>query len=164
MAKIKKIYKYTLLLFIIFVLVPLIAFFTLKIPSIQSYLGTKFIENVSEKIAGTIEFEQIHFTYFNNVKINDLLIRDFSDDTLIYSPRVEVGIKSIKRKERLLKLGRINVEDPIIKFKPDTSGNLNILYYIDFIIPEDTAQRVKELSISQIKVSNGSLSYNSGLS
>lgn len=164
MAKIKKIYKYTLLLFIILVIVPLIAFFTLKIPSVQSYLGKKFTENISSKIEGTIEFEHIHFTYFNNVKINNLLIRDFSEDTLIYSPSVEIGIKKFKKSERLLKLGKINIEEPIIKLKPDTTGNLNLLYYIDFIIPEDTAQRVKELSITQLKVTDGILSYNSGKS
>ncbi len=162
MAKIKKIYKYTFILFFLFVFLPSIAFFMLKIPSVQTYLGGKFMSRISEKIKGEIEFSYIHFSYFNRINVSDLLIRDFSSDTLIYSPRVNAGIRRIKKKERLLRLGRINVEDPVIKIKPDSAGDLNILYYIDFIIPEDTAKRNKELSINQIKISNGTLSYTDG--
>ena len=162
MAKIKKIYKYTFILLFLIIVLPSIAFFTLKIPSVQTYLGGKFMSRISEKIKGEIEFSHIHFYYFNRVSVRDLLIRDFSSDTLIYSPRVNAGIRRIKKKERLLRLGRINVEEPVIKLKPDSAGELNILYYLDFIIPEDTAKRNRELSISQIRISDGTFSYTDG--
>ena len=162
MGKIKKIYKYTFIIFFLFIVLPSIAFFMLKMPSVQTYLGGRFMNNISEKIKGEIEFSHIHFSFFNRIRVNDLLIRDFSSDTLIYSPFVDAGIRKIKKKERLLRLGRIYVEEPIIKIKPDSAGDLNILYYIDFIIPEDTAKRNRELSISQIRVSNGTLSYTNG--
>lgn len=164
MGKIKKIYKYTFILLFLFVVLPLIAFFTLKVPSVQTYLGGRLMANVSEKIRGEIEFSHIHFSYFNRVSVNDLLIRDFSSDTLIYSPKVDAGIRKIKKKERLLHLGRINVEDAVIKIKPDSAGDLNILYYIDFIIPDDTAKRNRELSINQIRIHNGRLNYSDGKS
>ncbi len=162
MGKIKKIYKYTFIILFLFVVLPSIAFFMLKIPSVQTYLGGKLMDRVSERIKGEIEFSHIHFSYFKRIRVNDLLIRDFSSDTLIYSPFVSAGIRKIKKKDRLLRLGRINVEEPIIKIKPDSSGDLNILYYLDFIVPDDTAKRNRELSISQIRVSKGTLSYTNG--
>lgn len=162
MGKIKKIYKYTFILLFLFVVLPSIAFFMLRMPSVQTYLGGKFMSRISERIMGEIEFSHIHFSYFNRISVSDLLIRDFSSDTLIYSPRVNAGIRKIKKKERLLHLGRINVEAPVIKIKPDSAGDLNILYYLDFIIPEDTAKRNRELSISQIRISDGTVSYTDG--
>ena len=162
MGKIKKIYKYTFIILFLFVVLPSIAFFMLKIPSVQTYLGGKLMDKISDRIEGEIEFSHIHFSYFKRIRVNDLLIRDFSSDTLIYSPSVSAGIRKIKKKDRLLRLGRINVEEPIIKIKPDTSGDLNILYYLDFIIPDDTAKRNRELSINQIRVSKGTLSYTNG--
>lgn len=162
MGKIKKIYKYTFIILFLFIVLPSIAFFLLKVPSVQTYLGGKFMNRISERIQGDIEFSHLHYSYFNRVTVSDLLIRDFSYDTLIYSPRVQAGIRKIKKKERLLRLGRIKVEAPIIKIKPDSAGDLNILYYLDFIIPEDTAKRNRELSINQIRINNGALSYTNG--
>lgn len=162
MGKIKKIYKYTLVLFILFAVLPATAFFMLRIPSVQTYLGNKFMDRLSDRIAGSIEFSKIQFSFFNHIKANDLLIRDFSGDTLIYSPVVNAGLRSIKRKERSLKLGRISVEEPIIKLQHDTTGILNLQYFINLIIPADTAKRNRELSINRIRINDGKLSYKSG--
>ena len=127
MGKNKKIYRYLFIIAALFVVLPVTGYFTLRLPSVQTWLTTKFINRVSSRIDGEIEFSRIHFTYFNRVRVNDLLIKDFSADTMIYAPRFEAGIRRIKKSERLLRLGRIRIEEPVFKFRPDTTGQLNLL-------------------------------------
>ena len=162
MGKIKKLYKYSLVLLVLIVLLPGTAYLALKIPSVQTYLAARLMKRVSSKIQGNIEFTHIHFSYFNNIKVTDLLIKDYKGDTLLYSPFVDAGIRKIKKSERLLRLGRISIEKPLINLEPDSTGRLNLLYYTDLIVPEDTASRIKDLSISRISISDGTLRYSDG--
>ncbi|MEZ5012568.1 MAG: hypothetical protein R2744_13750, partial [Bacteroidales bacterium] len=122
MGKIKKIYKYPLLLLATLFLLTGIAFIALKSPKVQTRLASYLLNRVSENIRGNISFSDLRFTFFNRVSINNILILDETADTLIYSDLLNIGLRKIDRKSRALRIGRIYAENPVIGIRSDSSG------------------------------------------
>lgn len=162
MGKIKKIYKIPLFSLLGLMTLFLIFFFALRTSKTQTWLFERFASGFSEKNNIELSAEKIRFTLFNKIEITNLLIRDNTGDTLLYSSMVRAGIKKIKRKERYIGLGRVDLDRPVIKLRPDTSDILNLQNFAMLLINPDTAKRNKDLRIRQLNINNGRLSYNSG--
>lgn len=157
MGKFKKLYKYSLIVLSTLILLLVAAFFALKNPAVQTKIGSLVMNRISEKIKAEISFDHMKFTFFNKVSFENILILDDTRDTLIFSEFLNLGIRKIDRKNRTTHLGRIYAENPVIGIRPDSSGEMNILYLLDLITPEDTAKRNKDLAINQIRIVNGRL-------
>ncbi len=162
MTKIKKIYKTIFIILFTVILLPAIGYFTLKLPSVQTWLGQKLIAKISKNIPGEVEFANMHFIFFNAIQIDDLIIRDSDNDTLLYTPAVNVGIRKTSKKERLVRLGRIDISQPVINIKPDSTGDLNLITFVNLLIREDTAKRNREMTIRRIRITDGKINYYSG--
>jgi hypothetical protein len=160
MAKIKKLYRYLIFLTLLLIILSGSSFLLLRNQSVQTYLGHKIFDRISDNIRGAIVFKTMKFTLFNRVTFEDILILDETKDTLIYSPVLNLGIRKLDRKNRSLRLGRIYAENPVIGIRPDSTGRLNILYFVDLITPEDTAKRNRDLSINQIRIVDGRATVN----
>ncbi len=162
MGKNKKIYRILIIIFLTLLVLVTAVYFTLKSPSTQTWLFHRF----ATKFSGNNEVEllanNIKFTFFNKIEVSNLLIKDNTEDTLIYAPKLTAGIRKIKRKERFIGLGQVNMENPVIKFRPDTNNILNISYFAQFLVNKDTAKRNKDLIIRQINIENGTFEYHSG--
>ena len=164
MGKIKKIYKIPFLILIVILVVAAAGFFALRSPAVQTWLFDKLSAGISKNNEIEISAGDVKFTFFNRIEVHDLLINDNTADTMLYSKMVKAGIRKIKRKDRFLSLGRIDIESPVIKIHPDTSGILNLGHLARLLVQEDTAKRNKDLLIRQINIYNGELAYNSGKS
>jgi len=160
MTKIKKIYKYTLILLVALILLLALSFPVLRTPAVQTFLAKRLMRNISGNIRGEVEFSSLDFTFFNRVAVSDLLVKDETGDTLLYSPYVRAGIKRIDRPRRLTRLGRISIEAPLLNLSPDSTGRLNLLYFTELLVNRDTARRNREMSIDQIRIFNGEIRYN----
>ena len=85
MAKnIKKYVKYLaytagILITLLIILVSLI-----NVPAIQTMIVNKFAQHLSEEFKTSISVGRVEFRIFNKVKIEDLLIKDMNNDTLIH--------------------------------------------------------------------------------
>jgi len=162
MGKIKKIYKiplFTLLLLIIFIA---IGFISLPSPSVQTWLFEKFSSRFSKHNEIELSAGRIRFTFFNKIEVSDLLLKDNTADTMLYAPKVKAGIRKIKPKQRLISLGKIEMDHPVIKLQPDTNNVLNLAYLMQLLAKKDTTKRDNNLLISQVNINNGKLSYRSG--
>ena len=160
MVKIKKIYKYTLIPLVTLFLILALSVPVLRTPDVQTYLGKRLMHKISASIRGEVEFGTLNFTFFNRIAVSDLLVRDETGDTLLYSPYVRAGIKRIDRNRRLTRLGRISIETPLLNLRPDSTGRLNLLYFAELLVNKDTARRNREISIDQIRIFNGEIRYN----
>ncbi len=163
MSKIKKIYKIPILVLLVILILTAICFVTLKSPSVQTWLFDRLTARISKNNDIEISAGDIRFTFFNHIEVNNLLLKDNTADTMLYSPMVKAGIRRIKRKERLISLGRVDIDSPVIKLRPDTNNVLNLASLAQLLVNEDTAKRNKDLLIRQIVIDNGELSYRSGI-
>ncbi|MDZ7738962.1 MAG: translocation/assembly module TamB domain-containing protein [Bacteroidales bacterium] len=162
MGKNKKIYKIPLFTLLGLIALVLILFFTLRSSTVQTWLFEKFASGFSEKNNIELKAENIKFSFFNKIEVTNLLIKDNTSDTLLYSPFVKAGIRRISPKYRYIALGRLDIDNPVIKLRPDTSDILNLQSFAMLLVNQDTAKRNKDLRIRQLNINNGRLSYRSG--
>ncbi|MFN8241587.1 MAG: translocation/assembly module TamB domain-containing protein [Bacteroidales bacterium] len=129
----------------------------LSIPAVQTYLAKGVSKYISKEIQSTISVSRVEFTFFNRVVVKDILIKDRNNDTLLYSPRVSVVLRNINRKAGKLNLGRITVEKPVLALITDTTGLMNLTWYLDLLKSKnDTATKRKtEVGIARVDVNNG---------
>jgi len=162
MGKIKKIYKIPLLSILTLIILAAICMISLRSPSVQTWLFEKFSSRFSKNNELELSAGQIRFTFFNHIEVSDLLLKDNISDTLFFSPKVRAGIRKIKPGERIIRLGRIGIEKPVIKLQPDTNDVLNLSYFIQLLASEDTSKRIRDLSITRLQIEDGRMSHRSG--
>lgn len=162
MGKNKKIYKIPLFIILGLMAFILILFFTIRSTTVQTWLFEKFASRFSKTNNIELSADNVRFSLFNKIEVTNLLIKDNTADTLLFSPLVKAGIRRINRKERYIGLGRLDIDRPVIKLRPDTSGILNLQSFAMLLVNPDTARRNKDLQIRQLNINNGRLSYHSG--
>ena len=157
LKSIKKSFKYLMILVGIILLVPTFGSFIIRIPEVQTFMLKRIMSHFSENIHSTMTLGRIEYTFFNKISINDLLIKDQNNDTLIYSQKITAGINRIDFSGKIVKLGHIELVEPLIALITDTSGMMNLKWYLDLLgSSEDTIRKSdNKFSVNQITIQNG---------
>ena len=157
---IKKSYKYLLVIAGIIIVLPTIFFSIMRFPSVQTFMIQRITSHLSEKISSTVSVGKMEYYFFNRLQLNEVLIKDRHDDTLIYAPKITIGIRSLNLRSRSMTFGKIIVTYPVVAFITDTTGEMNLSWYLDNLRNrEDTVKNVKStIKISQIGIIDGRFS------
>ena len=76
------------LLFVILVIV-------FSIPGVQTFIASKVTNSINEKNKVDISIGRIGFSYNGRINVDDILIRDHHNDTLIYAQEVQTSVLSL---------------------------------------------------------------------
>jgi hypothetical protein len=157
---IKKSFKYFMIFIGIIIAFPMLISIAVRIPKIQTLIVRRMTSHFSEKLNSTISVGTFEYRFFNKLIMNDVLIKDLNNDTLIYSQNISAGIKNINLKDKSITLGKISIINPVVKLITDSSGTMNLMWYIDFLkTPDDTtAKRKSSVRINEIDISNARFS------
>ena len=159
MAKnIKKYVKYLantagILITLLIILVSLI-----NIPAIQTMIVNKFAQHLSEEFKTSISVGRVEFRIFNKVKIEDLLIKDMNNDTLMFVGTTSVNIRKIEQEKGVFSFGKISLSDPYVAILTDSTGTTNLNWYLDLLKEKKDTTKVKKqsyISINQVGINNG---------
>ncbi len=123
-------------------------------------LVKRITDHISEEIKSSITIGKVEFQFFNRLYMNDILIKDQNNDTLIYSQKISAGIRRIDFKKKAFKLRRVIIDSPVVAFTADSAGTLNIMRYIDKLrTRKDTLKKEKAaIAINQIDINNARFS------
>jgi hypothetical protein len=157
---IKKTYKIFIGTIAVLSLLILLLFFSIRIPSVQTFLVKKVTGYISFNIRAQVSVGKVNFTFLNKIELKEVLIKDEHNDTLIYVPAITAGIRQISLKTNTFKLGKVVVLNPVVCFITDSTGLMNINWYLNLIQkPRDTASvRYSYFHINQIDISDGRFS------
>jgi len=157
---IKKSVKYILIFLGIIITLPTIFYFILRVPVVQTMLVRRITDHISEETRSSIMIGKVEFHFFNRLYMNDILIKDQNNDTLIYSQKISAGIRKIDFRKKAFRLGRVVIDSPVVSFAADSAGTLNIMWYIDKLrAPNDTLKKGKNtIDINQIDINNARFS------
>ena len=146
---------------------PTTLYLLLKNSEVQTFLVNRITRHISNEIKSTITVGKIEFKFFNRLVINDILIKDRNNDTLLFSPKITSGIKRIDMKNRSFRLGRVILLKPTVAFVTDSAGSMNLKWYLDMLrnTSDSTKKNKIKFSIDQIDISDArfSLVNHSGL-
>lgn len=157
LKSIKKSFKYLMILVGIILLVPTFGSLILRIPEVQTFMVKRVLSHFSEKLQSTMTLGRIEFSFFNKLLINDLLIKDQNNDTLIYSQKILANIKVLNLRGNILKFGHIELVEPSIALITDSSGTMNLKWYLELLgsSEDTTARSAKKFSANQITINDG---------
>ncbi|WP_271766832.1 translocation/assembly module TamB domain-containing protein [Aquimarina algiphila] len=114
------------------VLLSLFAFLVVlfSIPAVQTFVGKKVTNNLNEKYGVDIVINRIGLTYAGAVNLQEILIKDHHQDTLLYANSIKTSILNIGEITKgKPKLGKVEIEDLIFNmkiYKGESSDNLMI--------------------------------------
>jgi len=151
---IKRSLKYLIIFFGVIILLPTVLYLLLQTSEVQTFLVKRITGHFSDQIKSTITIGSIEFKFFNKLSINDVLIKDQNNDTLIYSKVVTVGIKKLDLQNKSIRLGKVSLINPVISLITDSSGLMNLNWYLNLIkAPEDTIKQAPaRFAIDQIDI------------
>lgn len=135
----------------------------IRIPDVQTFIVNRITSSLLTDIESTISVGRVEFSFFNRLKITDLLIKDHYNDTLIYAGNTVAGIRRIDFRDNIIKLGKAEVTRPVVALITDSSGLLNLNWYLDLLkasgpSPGQDKNTRLNLTINQILITNGRFS------
>jgi hypothetical protein len=88
--------------------------------------------------------------------LSNILIKDKNNDTLLFSEKIVAGIRKINLKKKDIGLGRIDIKDPKVRFITDTTGLMNLTWFLDKLKnPSDTVKKGSiKITIDQVNLNN----------
>ena len=124
---------------------------------VQTYIIHKIAARISKNITASISIGKVKYSIPNKLTLNDLLILDQNNDTLVYSPLVSIGLRKLDLKNSNFGLGKVEINEPVIKFITDTTGVMNVNYYLSMFSKtnDSTTATARHFSISQFEITNG---------
>ncbi len=99
-----------------------------SIPAVQTFVGEKATNYLNKTYGVDININRIGITYAGNVNLDEVLIKDHHQDTLIYTGTIKtslLGINEIINGQP--SLGKVSIEDLVFKmkiYKEENSDNL----------------------------------------
>ncbi len=161
LKSIKKSFKYLAIFAGIVLLVPAFIFSVMRLPDVQTFLVRRITSHLSDEIKSTIKVGRIEYSFFNRLTINDLVIKDKYNDTLIYLPKISSGVRKLDFRNKAIRLGRVEITEPVVAFITDSSGIMNLRWYLDMLKkpPETKPSKAGSLfSANSVAVTDGRFS------
>ena len=158
---IKKIFKYLIILAGIIFMIPTLLYLLLQIPDLQTFLLSRVSAYISKETNSTLTVGRVEYKFFNRLSVDDLLLKDQNNDTLIYSEKLVAGIRQFDIKNKSVTLGRIILIKPFVGLITDSTGSTNLTYFLNLLKKSaDTTAKVKSsFFIDQIDIRDARFSF-----
>ena len=152
---IKKLIKILIIILLGFFAIPATAFILLQNRKIQTYLANEIAQQVSESLNAEFSIESVDMIFFNRIILNNVLLRDQANDTLLYADQITATTKKFSLPAKRLHLSKIKLDHSIIRIAIDTGRVANIRYLIDGISEQpDTSRSKWDFTVSNIEISD----------
>ena len=161
MAKIiKKILTGLLIVAALLIFVPAFTALLMRTPKFQTFVVHRFTDHFSKKLGTHISVDHVSYTFFNKLLLYNVLIKDQNSDTLISAREISLRIKDFKPSEQLYRFGKIEVYEPDFRIITDTSGVMNLNWYIEKLKGDNEPDTTKKINLDfpEILVIDGACS------
>ncbi len=160
LGKIKKSLKYLSILIGIILILPTVLYLLLQTAEVQTFLVKRITRHFSSELKSTISVGSIEYRLFNKLSIKKLLIKDRNNDTLLYAKELNAGIWSLNFSKKSYKLGKVSIIKPVIALITDSTGLMNLAWYLDMLKnPTDTMKKGGvSFTVAQIDISDAKFS------
>ncbi len=160
LKSIKRSFKYFLIFIGILIMIPMILYPLLRQPEIQTLIIRRITRYFSQELKSTISVGKTELIFFNKLSLEDVLIKDKNHDTLVYTKKLTATIRKINAENREFTLGRVSLLNPVFSLITDSTGLLNLNWYLDLLRQQEkgsTPTPVK-IQINHTDIRNASFS------
>lgn len=142
----------------VLILLPAISYFSLKNHAVQTWVLEKVASKAAKNLDTEFSIGSVAFIFFNQLTLEEVLIKDQQLDTLFYFPRISAKLNKLSTKERVLDLQHIRLHDPRVRFVADSSGKLNLDFIARQLARKDTTKKRMKIRIRNIRMKGADFS------
>jgi hypothetical protein len=133
MAKILKITLKALGSFIEWTLILVILFaFLIRTSTFQTFLASKATDYLSKELNTEVKIDEVAITFFDEVALDGLLIKDLDKDTLISAKTLFVNVSLLDIQKKHFKLTSAVADEAYVHIKRDKNGFVNTQFLKDY--------------------------------
>ncbi|HQH25311.1 MAG TPA: translocation/assembly module TamB domain-containing protein [Bacteroidales bacterium] len=142
------------------IMIPALLYPVLRHPEIQTLIIKRITRHFSQELKSTISVGKTEFIFFNRLSMDDVLIKDKNDDTLLYAKKLSVTIRRINTERNEYTLGSVVIMNPVFSLITDTAGVQNLQWYLALLKRGSgkPAGQPVALKINHADIRNGSFS------
>lgn len=140
MTKLKKIWKICWKLGVALLLLSLVLYLAIQLPSVQNFLKGRLVTYLENKLDTEVQIESIRLRLPESIVLSNLYLEDQQTDTLLYLKELAINFKLNKLLQKRIQFDQLILEDAYLKLNGDSTGNTNY----DFIIKAFSSQEVTE--------------------
>ncbi len=137
---------------------PIVVYFTFLIPGVQNSISKLITSQLSEDFGVEVTIKGAHFSPIKKLTINDLLIKDQKNDTLIFVNQLDATIDSLIFTKRQIYFGKITASNASSKILKE-NNNYNFKFIIDSLKNKSPDKSGWYYHTKEIKLKNCNLNY-----
>jgi hypothetical protein len=145
---IKKIIRYLIVLVAVVITVPSVGILMMRTPKFQTFVVHRFTSFISKKLGTNISVGNVSYTYFNKLVVYDVVIEDQNHDTLVAAQQIAIKIKDFNPAKNIYKFGKVDIYQPDFRMITDTSGIMNLRWYLDILSGDKTKDSTNNVLVS----------------
>ena len=136
---------------------------TISIPKVQSYIAYVLTEDINNKYDTNIDVERVSISFFGNVKLKDVLIKDHHKDTLIYFEELKTGVQNISKiNQNKFDISGVEFEQLVFNLKRyRDEDDLNLMHFFSKFESDkkETPSEPVNISLSYFSAIDSQFSY-----
>lgn len=160
MERIRNLLKYTIQTIIVVYIAGVIL---LQLPVVQSFIGRKLANGISDEIGSKVEIGKVNLGFLNRMVVDNLTIYDQNNKKMLAATRVAANIELMP----LIQDGKISISSAQLfglkanLYKANASSKTNFQFALDSLASKDKTKKSElDLSIRSLVIRNGSVRYN----
>lgn len=158
-TSIKRFRKILIILLAVILLPPLILFFAIRFPAVQTYVVQKLTGILEKELKTEIYVESVHYHFFNKLNINNIYMLDHQMDTIISLDQLQVGIGFISLKEKDIYLTDVQLNHLEGYFYKDSLNQANYRFLIDALASDSVKGDPYRIRISDLDIRDSRIRY-----
>lgn len=133
------------------------------IPAVQTKLVSFFTGSLSKQFNTEISVGRVYFKPFRSVVLDNVLIRDRQNDTLMFVKSLHAGIDSVFYKGKRLYLSNLDIQQPLININKQDSV-FNFSFLLDALKGDSTAGDKWHFNVQSVALTKGDVLYDAASS
>jgi len=136
-------------------------YFLLQSPAVQTWLVRKLTEQLSRKYQTSITIKGVSITFFNKVVLDDVLVRDQKNDSLLFVDELLANIHTFDFKKHTAGIDQLELINPVVNMEVDSSGHANYQFLVDQLGKKDphSDSLYFDLNLKKLELINAHVGY-----
>ncbi|NOZ46531.1 MAG: translocation/assembly module TamB [Chlorobi bacterium] len=157
----KKALRLLIIATILLVFISSIASVLIQNSQIQTFLVNKIANQLSQKYKAKITIKKVDFNFFNRLILNNVLIFDQQNDTLLFIDELDAGIVFIKLKKQKLFFNNIKIKKALACITKDENEIYNFQFLFNKKATNDSLNNKWDFSCTEFKIIQSTCRYSS---
>lgn len=137
----------------------ILAAFLIRTSLVQTYIAQKAADYLSKELKAEVSIEEVAITFFDEVALDNLLIKDQQGDTLIYSQTTFATINIIDLKKKQYALTSASLENAYIHIQRDTSGVFNHAFIKEYFVSKPPKENKIQFQLASGEIKKSRFQY-----